>query len=188
MTASHGLGQAGPVVVLIGSPGAGKSSVGRRLAQRLGVPFADTDAMIEEDAGMSVSDIFVTEGEPAFRDREERAVARALEEHPGVLSLGGGAVLRPATRERLAGRRVVWLTVTLSDAAARVGMNTARPLLLGNVRATLGALLEERTPLYASVATDVIETSGRSVRQVVDEVARALDVATTSVPGEEGAT
>lgn len=188
MTASHGAGQIGPVAVLIGSPGAGKSSVGRRLAQRLGVPFADTDALIEEDAGMSVSDIFVTEGEAAFRDREERVVGRALSEHSGVLSLGGGAVLRTTTRERLAGRRVVWLTVTLSDAAARVGMNTARPLLLGNVRATLGTLLEERTPLYASVATDVIDTSGRSVRQVVDEVARVLQTRTVSAPGEEAVT
>lgn len=186
MTAPRDPGPVGPVVVLIGSPGAGKSSVGRRLAQRLGVAFADTDAMIEEDAGMSVSDIFVTEGESAFRDREERTVARALSEHRGVLSLGGGAVLSPLTRERLAGQRVVWLTVTLSDAAARVGMNTARPLLLGNVRATLGALLEERTPLYASVATDVVETSGRSLRQVVDEVARA--VAITTVPGREDTT
>lgn len=185
MTASHISGQAGPVVVLIGSPGAGKSSVGRRLAQRLGVPFADTDTMIEDEAGMSVADLFVTEGEPAFRDREERAVARALLEQPGVLSLGGGAVLRPSTRERLAGQRVVWLTVSLSDAAARVGMNTARPLLLGNVRATLGALLEERTPLYASVATDVIETSGRTVRQVVDEVSRALGVQAASTSSDE---
>lgn len=188
MTASRGSDQVGPVVVLIGSPGAGKSSVGRRLAQRLGVPFADTDVVIEDEAGMSVADIFVTEGEPAFRDREERVVQRCLAEHLGVLSLGGGAILRPATRERLAGHRVVWLTVSLSDAAARVGMNTARPLLLGNVRATLGSLLEERTPLYASVATDVIETSGRSVRQVVDEVSRALDIAVVGVPGEEIAT
>lgn len=188
MTTSHISGQAGPVVVLIGSPGAGKSSVGRRLAQRLDVPFADTDTMIEEEAGMSVADIFVTEGEPAFRDREEGAVQRALIEHPGVLSLGGGAVLRSETRERLEGKRVVWLTVSLSDAAARVGMNTARPLLLGNVRATLGSLLEERTPLYASVATDVIETSGRNVRQVVDEVARALDVHGASTSSDEVAT
>lgn len=171
MTTPAGIEAAGPVVVLVGSPGAGKTSVGRRVAQRLGVPFADTDALIEEDAGMPVADIFVVEGEDSFRDREAEAVARALAEHTGVLSLGGGAILRDETRERLRGHRVVWLRVSVSDAAARVGLNTARPLLLGNVRGTLGTLLEQRTPLYEAVATDVVDTSGRTVRQVVDAVA-----------------
>ena len=135
--------QSGPVVVLIGSPGAGKSTVGRRVAQRLGVEFADSDALIEQEAGMSVADLFVTEGEGAFRQREVDTIAAALRDHTGVLSLGGGSVMRAETRELLVGRRIVWLKVSLSDAAARVGLNTARPLLLGNVRATLGALLAE---------------------------------------------
>lgn len=160
----------GPVLVLIGSPGAGKSTVGRRVAKRLGVGFLDSDAEIEREAGMSVSDIFVTDGEAAFRDREALTIRRCLRDHTGVLSLGGGSVLRAETREALSGRRVVWLRVSLSDAASRVGMNTARPLLLGNVRATLGSLLQQRNPVYEEVASDVVETSGRSLGQVVQEV------------------
>lgn len=164
----------GPLVVLIGSPGAGKSSVGRRVAKQLGVDFLDSDAEIEREAGMTVSDIFVTEGEAAFRDREAATVRRCLSEHGGVLSLGGGAVLRDETRQALEGHRVVWLRVSLSDAASRVGMNTARPLLLGNVRGTLGAMLEQRNPIYESVASDVVDTSGRSLRQVVESVMTVL--------------
>jgi len=185
--------QSGPVVVLIGSPGAGKSTVGRRVAQRLGVEFADSDALIEQEAGMSVADLFVTEGEGAFRQREVDTIAAALRDHTGVLSLGGGSVMRAETRELLVGRRIVWLKVSLSDAAARVGLNTARPLLLGNVRATLGALLAERSPVYEDVATDVVDTSGSSLREVVDAVVAVLgqrpireDVGQRSVYEEEG--
>jgi shikimate kinase len=163
-----------PSLVLVGSPGAGKSTVGRRVAEQLGLPFADTDALIEAAAGMSVSDIFVTLGEEEFRSLEAAAVAGALEEREGVLSLGGGAVLRPDTRARLTGVKVVWLRVTASDAASRVGMNTARPLLLGNVRATLSTLLEQRNPIYSEVATDVVDTSGRSLREVTEEVLRVV--------------
>jgi shikimate kinase len=163
-----------PSVVLVGSPGAGKSTVGRRVAEQLGVPFADTDALIESAAGLSVSDIFVTLGEDEFRALEADAVARALDERDGVLSLGGGAVLREETRERLADVRVVWLRVSVADAASRVGMNTARPLLLGNVRATLSALLDQRNPIYEEVATDVVDTSGRSLREVTEEVLRVV--------------
>lgn len=160
----------GPVLVLIGSPGAGKSSVGRRVAERLGVPFADTDALIEAAAGMSVSDIFITLGEDEFRRLEAEAVARALDEHSGVLALGGGSVMREETQGRLRGHRVVWLRVTVSDAVNRVGMNTARPLLLGNVRGTLMQLLEQRTPVYEAVSTDVVDTSGRNLREVTEAV------------------
>jgi shikimate kinase len=163
-----------PVAVLVGAPGAGKSTVGRRVATRLGVPFADSDREIEERAGMSVADIFVNQGEDAFRDLEQSAVADLLETCSGVLSLGGGAILRPATRAALAGQRVVWLRVGVPAAASRVGMNTARPLLLGNVRGTLTALLAERDPLYAEVATDVVDTDGVSVGSVVDAVVEAL--------------
>lgn len=159
-----------PVLVLIGSPGAGKSSVGRRVAEQLGVPFADTDALIEAAAGMSVSDIFVNQGEDAFRDLEAATVAAAINERDGVVSLGGGAVLREETRERLAGHRVVWLRVSVADAASRVGMNTARPLLLGNVRGTLSTMLEQRNPIYEAVATNVVDTAGRNVREVTEQV------------------
>lgn len=163
-----------PIAVIVGAPGAGKSTVGRRVATALHVPFADTDQLIEERAGMSVSDIFVTQGEPAFRRQEEQAVSAALEGE-GIVALGGGAVTSAVTRERLAGHTVVWLQVGLSDAARRVGMNTARPLLLGNVRQTMGRLLEERVPLYASVATITVDTTDRPVREVVAEVVSALE-------------
>lgn len=162
-----------PVAVLVGAPGAGKTTVGRRVARELGVPFLDTDALVEERAGCSVADLFVAEGEEAFRRREEAAVAEALEGE-GVVSLGGGAVTSDLTRDRLRGHVVVWLQVGLSDAASRVGLTTARPLLLGNVRQTMGRLLEERTPLYAEVATITVDTGGRPVRAVADDVATAV--------------
>ena len=163
-----------PVAVLIGSPGAGKSSVGRRVADMLKVPFADSDALVEAEAGMSVSDIFVSLGEEDFRRREAQAVATALAESTGVLALGGGAVLREETQERLAGHRVIWLRVSLADAASRVGLNTARPLLLGNVRGTLARLMEERTPVYERVSTDIVDTGGRGVRDVARAVVEVL--------------
>ena len=159
-----------PIVVLIGSPGAGKTSVGRRVAESLDVTLVDTDRIVESETGMAIADIFVDRGEDAFRDLEADAVERALDTADGVLALGGGAVMRAETQRRLAGHRVVWLKVSLHDAAQRVGMNQARPLLLGNVRGTLAALLEKREPIYAAVSTDVVDTSGRSVRQVADEV------------------
>jgi shikimate kinase len=158
-----------PVVVLVGSPGAGKSAVGRRVADRRSVAFVDTDQAVEAAAGMSVSDIFVTMGEEEFRRLEAEAVAESLS-GDGVVALGGGAVMRSETQERLAGHRVVWLKVAVSDAANRVGLNTARPLLLGNVRGTLNTLLQQRTPIYEAVATDTVETSGRSLRDVTDDV------------------
>ncbi len=159
-----------PVLVLVGSPGAGKSSVGRRVSERLGVSFLDTDHAIEAAAGMSVSDIFVTLGEEEFRRLEAEAVATAVEDSDGVVALGGGAVMREETREVLAGQRIVWLKVGVPDAANRVGLNQARPLLLGNVRGTLMSLLEQRNPIYEALATDVVDTSGRNLREVTDAV------------------
>jgi len=163
-----------PIAVLIGAPGAGKSTIGRRVAERLKVPFVDTDALIEEESGMSVSEMFVELGEPEFRLREEDAVRRALSEQTGVVALGGGAILSESTRQLLAEHTVVWLRVNVSDAASRVGMNQARPLLLGNVRGRLTQLLNERTPLYESVASVTIETDGRAVREVTSSVLAAV--------------
>ena len=163
-----------PRAVIIGAPGAGKSTVGRRVAERLGVSFADSDALVEKRAGKPVSDIFISDGEAEFRRFEREEVARALDEFTGVLSLGGGAILDESTREALSGQRVVWLQVDLSHATQRVGMNSARPLLLGNVRGTMLTMLEQRTPLYAEAASDVIDTSGRGIKDVVVDVVELL--------------
>lgn len=161
-------------IVIVGAPGAGKSTVGRRLARRWGVPFRDSDQMVEAEAGKSVADIFVDEGEASFRSRERDVIAKALDDPDGVLALGGGAVLDASTRERLAQAPCVWLRVGVGEAAQRVGLNTSRPLLLGNVRGTLMALLDERTPLYEEVATWSVDTDGRTADEVVDAVMAAV--------------
>ncbi len=163
-----------PVVVLVGPPGAGKSTVGGLLADRLGVPLRDTDEDVESRAGKSVADIFVDDGEQRFRELESESVAAALCEHDGVVSLGGGAVLAESTRKLLADHRVVFLDVGLAEAASRVGLGSARPLLLGNVRAQLKALLDERRPLYREVAYVVIDTNTRTPEEVADQVLAAL--------------
>ena len=157
-------------LVVVGAPGAGKSSVGQRVATRLGVEFLDTDRLIEDEIGKSVGDIFVSDGEAAFRAREAGAVARALEVDDAVVSLGGGSVLDPRTRVLLREQPVVWLRVGIAEATKRVGLGTARPLLLGNVRGTLMRLLDERTPLYEEVATWTVDTDGRPLDAIVNNV------------------
>jgi shikimate kinase len=154
--------------------GAGKTTVARLLAGRWGLVARDTDADVEAHEGRTISDIFVESGEEHFRDLERKAVGEALATHDGVLALGGGAVLDPATRELLAGQTVVFLRVGLSDAVKRVGLGTSRPLLLGNVRGRIKALLDERTPVYESVATLVVDTDGRTPDEVAAEIAEAL--------------
>ncbi len=164
-----------PRVVLVGPMGAGKTTVAGLLAQRWGVAVRDTDHDVEASAGREISEIFVDEGEAAFRRLERAAVASALAEHDGVLALGGGAVLDPTTRDLLAGHTVVFLRVGLSDAVKRVGLGVGRPLLLGNVRARIKALLDERTPVYESVATHTVTTDARSPEEVADEVVALLE-------------
>lgn len=160
-------------IVLVGAPGAGKSTVGRLLADELGVAFVDVDSVIEERAGRSIPDIFATDGEPAFRALEETTTLEQLD-RPAVIALGGGAVLSPAIRAALAGRRVVWLRVAAGTAADRVGLNAARPLLLGNVRGRLIQLLNQRTPLYAEVATLQVSTDDRAAAEVAADIAGRL--------------
>jgi shikimate kinase len=164
----------GPRVVLVGPMGAGKSTVGRLLAQRWEVAFRDTDDDVERAEGRTISDIFVDDGEERFRMLERAAVAQAVAEHPGVLAVGGGAVMAEETRALLGGQRVVFLRVGLTDAAARVGLGASRPLLLGNVRGTMKALLDERTPVYESVAVAAVDTDGRTPDEVADAVVEAL--------------
>jgi len=163
-----------PVAVLIGPPGAGKSTVGALLAQRLAVAFTDTDAQVEADAGKPVSDIFIEDGEPAFRALERAAVARALAGSDGVVAVGGGAVLDPRTQELLAGLPVVYLETGFAEAAARVGLSQARPLLLRNPRATLKALLDQRLPVYRRLARITVPTDGRAPQEVAAEIAGRL--------------
>lgn len=164
----------GPVVVLVGPPGAGKTTVGILLAEHYGVAFRDTDADIEQTAGKPIPDIFVDEGESHFRALEHQAVADALAGHPGVLALGGGAVMDPATRKLLADHPVAFLDVELADAVRRVGLDAPRPLLIGNPRARWRELMDQRRPLYEEVATVIVPTAGRSPAQVADALAAAL--------------
>lgn len=163
-----------PVVVLVGVPGSGKTTVGTVLAERLGLAFRDTDQDVERAEGKAVADIFVDSGEPAFRALEKDAVDRALREHDGVLALGGGAVLDAETRDLLMTEPTVWLRVGASAGAHRVGLDVPRPVLLGNVRGRLSALVAERAPLYAEVARLSVDTDDRSPAEVADVIVTEL--------------
>jgi shikimate kinase len=156
-------------IVVVGAPGAGKSTVGRMLATSLALPFVDVDARIEAEQGKPIREIFADSGEAHFRDLEREATLAALAEG-GVISLGGGAVMTPAIRERLGDHAVVWLQVSITQATRRIGMNQARPLLLGNLRTQLIQLLAERTPVYAELATVVVDTDHNTPRQIVDHI------------------
>jgi shikimate kinase len=168
-----------PTLVLVGPPASGKTTIGSAVAQALGVPFRDTDGDVEAEAGCTVADLFISEGEAHFRTLEEAAVARALAEHDGVLALGGGAVTSAATRELLvaygrAGGTVVWLDVDLASAAKRVGLSRDRPILGVNPRAMLRQMLQSRAPLYGEVATTTVPTGGRDPGEVVADVLGVL--------------
>jgi shikimate kinase len=169
----------GPALVVVGPPASGKTTVGTAIAAALGLAFRDTDADVEAETGTTIADLFISHGEPHFRALEQRAVARALAEHDGVLALGGGAVTGPATRQLLVahgqgGGTVLWLDVDVASAARRAGLSRDRPLLAVNPRAMLRTMLEARAPLYAEVATVTVSTSARPVEEVVAEVLAAV--------------
>jgi shikimate kinase len=164
----------GPRVVVVGPPGAGKSTLAVLLAERFGLPARDTDDDVARSAGKSIADLFVEDGEETFRALESQAVRAALEEHEGVLALGGGAVLDADVRELLAGHTVVFLDVSITGAAPRIGFNRDRPLLLGNPRAQWVRLMEARRPFYDQVASITVDTDGKTPDEVADEVLRLL--------------
>jgi shikimate kinase len=161
-------------LVLIGPPGAGKTTVGRLVAERLGVPFVDTDAVVESRSGRRIPDIFLEDGEPSFRDLERAAVVDVLATADGVVSLGGGAVLDPRTEADLAQHRVVFLDVGIADAARRVGFGQHRPLLGINPRAQWTKLMADRRAVYERIAGFVVDTAGREAEQVADDVVDRL--------------
>jgi shikimate kinase len=165
-----------PMVVLVGPPGAGKSTVAALLASRWGVASCDTDDLVEERAGKPIGEVFLDDGEPAFRALEQAAVAEALRSQRGVVALGGGAVTAKATRDLLSQQRVVFLDVGLAAAASRVGLGVTRPLLLGNVRSQLKALLDARRPLYEEVSQLSVVTDHLSAEAVADSIEQRLHV------------
>jgi shikimate kinase len=164
----------GPVAVVVGPPGAGKTTVGALLATALGLPFRDVDADVEQIAGKPIPEIFFDDGEEHFRELERAAVDAALDGSDGIVSLGAGAILAEHTRQRLRGHPVVYLSVELADAINRVGLGAGRPLLAINPRATMRYLLEQRRPLYEEVATVTVKTDGRTPDDVAAEVLARL--------------
>ncbi len=171
-----------PKVVLVGLPGSGKSTIGRRLAKALGVGVLDSDAVIEEQTGRTIADIFADDGEQEFRRIEETVVREALTTHDGVLSLGGGAVTSPGVCAALAGHTVVYLEINAVEGARRTGGSTVRPLLAGGDRAEkFRALMAKRIPLYRRVATIRVDTNRRNPGAVVRYIVSRLD---DSVPNQ----
>ena len=165
-----------PKAVLVGLPGSGKSTIGRRLAKALGVTMLDTDVAIEEQTGRRIADIFATDGEQEFRRIEEEVVRAALEEHDGVLALGGGAITSKGVRDALAGHTVVYLEINAAEGVRRTGGNTVRPLLAGPDRdEKYRALMAERVPLYRRLATIRVNTNRRHTGAVVRYIMSRLE-------------
>jgi shikimate kinase len=159
-------------IILIGPPGAGKSTIGHSLAKKMKVKFADTDALIEAKLAKKISDIFVDLGEPFFRTEELIVLTEVLQSDNGVISLGGGAPISPQAQELLrnSGAIVIFLDISLGKAAARVGFNRDRPLLLGNPRAQWNELMSSRRPIYESLATAVVPVDDRSVNEICADI------------------
>jgi shikimate kinase len=165
-----------PKAVLIGMPGSGKSTIGRRLAKSLGVELLDTDALIEQTAGRTIPEIFSVEGEKGFRRIEEQVIRDTLASHEGVLSLGGGAITSPGVREALTGHTVVYLEISAAEGVRRTGGNTVRPLLAGADRAEkFRTLMTQRVPLYRRAATIRVNTNRRNPGAVVRYIVSQLE-------------
>jgi shikimate kinase len=177
-----------PLAVLIGPPGAGKTAIGPLLAELLETSFRDTDAEISAATGQLVSDIFIEQGEPAFRQLEREAAARALREqreHGGVLALGSGAVLDPGTQDRLEGLPVVYLAADFTTVARRLGLDRPRVVVPGNPRGRLRAMLEERRPLYERLATVTVKTDDADPDELAEQIAAQLNARLDARPREQ---
>ncbi len=158
-------------VVLVGPPGAGKSTIGKILAQKMQRDFIDTDHLIEETTGKKIADIFLIDGEVEFRRIERDVVLASIKKEGYVISLGGGSVLDSEVETALSKMaEVVFLDVSISNAAPRVGFNRERPLLLGNPRQQWISLMEKRRPIYERIATRRISTDNRKAHEVVEEL------------------
>jgi shikimate kinase len=160
----------GPLVVLTGPPGAGKSAVGKLLSDRLHASFVDTDAEIEASAGKPVGDIFVDDGEDAFRNLERAVTGRALDADGAVVALGSGAVLDPAVQQRLAAQPVAYLSAGFPAIAKRLGLDRPRVIIPGNPRGRLRAMLEERQPVYERLATFTVDAGELAPEEIADEI------------------
>ena len=164
-----------PPIILIGPPGAGKTSVGKALAKKLSLNFLDSDKVVEEKSGKSISEIFITDGEPAFREMERAAVIDLIENQDGVIALGGGSVMDLEVSKRLLPMaNVVFLDVSISNAAPRVGFNRDRPLLLGNPRQQWISLMEKRRSTYEALAKARVSTDNKKPVEVVEEIVKEL--------------
>ena len=166
-----------PHIILIGPPGAGKTSVAKALSKRIGKRFVDTDALVEKKSGKRISEIFLEEGEPRFRELEREAVIEALSGDEEIISLGGGAILDESIRKEIAtSGQVIFLDVSISNAAPRVGFNRERPLLVGNPRAQWLSLMEKRRLLYEQLATTTISTDNKKPEDVVTEILEKVKI------------
>jgi shikimate kinase len=165
-----------PKAVLMGMPGSGKSTIGRRLAKALGLTLLDTDLKIVETTGRSIAEIFGTDGEAEFRRIEEEVVRTALAEHDGIVSLGGGAITTPGVREALAGHTVIFLEISAAEGIRRTSGSTVRPLLAGpDPAAKYRDLMSQRVPLYRRVATMRVNTNRRNPGAVVRHIVERLE-------------
>ncbi len=159
----------------MGPPGSGKSTVGKYLAKELGISLIDTDRIIEEREGRSISEIFLTDGEEGFRAIEKKVVLESLDVDDSIVALGGGSVLDSDVQARLTQcPEVIFLDVSISNAAPRVGFNKERPLLMGNPRQQWLQLMERRRSIYESLATRTVSTDNRKAQEVAHEIAQGV--------------
>lgn len=162
-------------IILMGPPGSGKSTVGKYLAKELGISLIDTDRIIEEREGRSISEIFLTDGEEGFRAIEKKVVLESLDLDDSIVALGGGSVLDSDVQARLTQcPEVIFLDVSISNAAPRVGFNKERPLLMGNPRQQWLQLMEKRRSIYESLATRTVSTDNRKAQEVAHEIAQGV--------------